>query len=1261
MKENLGGRVTLNNSKRAIKLEAVVLTVLMLGSVFFMPVGSVGVKENQKMVNPVDIWEVYNENKNIVQEAYKLDRKYVFDESQPVTLDGDNKDAGTKSDAGDKISRSTPIYPGEPIDDTPGRGRTGKISSSTDEDWYMFSACEGQKVQISVTPIDDIDVDLYLENRDGDVVASSTNSGSATESLSYTLDSTGYWFMQIKPVSGKGEYSFSIDVTGENDAGTGGDAGDSFSSATQITPGSYYGYLDKDDEEDWYKFNVNQGQGIHFILEVKNYALYSDFDISLYDPSGNFVYTENYYYDDELLYPATESGTWAVKISIFPGYNNAPQPDEWKYYYYGSGAYHLQFSIDSSAPEPPAPIPEPQITPVAKTFIINNDPDTNKDEYIYLAAIPASNYIKDGMRYLAPIVYQGDTTETNYFGTDADRGTVDTTTQYLIDDWNDYLAMFGKTAAEYTLPSDPIKAAAEIAVDNWETSKLAVIAVDGSSFTDTEETILEKTTTLKRKVEVKTLPGDNEKLPGPVGYPMFLGEEWGAIALAAYGVTKSYGDDACTYIENIFPDYMSYSSDWWPTPWDGAGDAIDVYYPITQKGLWTVGTQLKAGQFDSYKITKIAGDRYNIDVSSADCVITATVRTDEPSDLLVFLVDPDGNLKAPDIPRWNGPVLPIHEWYGFENPPVNPWRRWDPEDHTEFTAQVLHPQPGKWTVIVVPRYETGASTIPYTVTAKIKTVNPRRADAIISAANAAIIASQEHAPLLYVTEDSVPSETQNALSKLGVTEVIFIERGNIGENVKSSLPSIKDDLTTMQDIIDYIKAYPNTENYITITSIKTGDGYFAPAAMLAAYHCSPLLRIGEAPGLPAAVADRIETWRLWDGDYYHGSRSTGHLPKAMEPVPGEWTAQSLASAIIYMLSGGESGSIPPVGMDADRYWKCELYDDIHDWIAGYGLDGDGQEAYCFVAPRDDIYIPAHSVMIGNNSYAGHIPGITPAYTSAIVVRDILYPALIFVNPGRDITTSQLMNFPDGGTWTTNDGKTYSVYSSREIKKSFGSHGRVYDGHCLWRAHLKRMNDGASIMYYSGHGTGGSGISAQYEQTEHCKYPEQVWWDCWRGYSYDNWKMPRHNGRVWYNPKPPNLYDIIHFDHVDELFGNLHSNAIFYMSCTTADGDGPMVYLDHGALMFYGNAGSGLCPEADLQDDEFFKDILVNGETIGQAYSKQVWLHYRDYTTQDPTAMYGPSTLYGGLSITITTMQCIYGDPNLIIYSPEWTAPVPADS
>jgi hypothetical protein len=605
------------------------------------------------------------------------------------------------------------------------------------------------------------------------------------------------------------------------------------------------------------------------------------------------------------------------------------------------------------------------------------------------------------------------------------------------------------------------------------------------------------------------------------------------------------------------------------------------------------------------------------------------------------------------MPIWNGPVNPIHVWNGLENPVFNPWRCWNPEYNSEVSAEVLHPEAGWWTVIVVPRYAVGPSSVKYSISVDVRSVNSKRADAEVSAANAAVIASLNHAPLLYVSENSIPSQTTTAFTALGVNKVIFVERGNLGSVTFPAGITVQDDLIDMEQIVTHIKGYDASENFITITSLKTGKGFFAPAAYLAAYHGSPVLRIEDAPGNPAAIADRIETWRLSDGDYYHGSRAPGHLPDATGPV--DQNKFHLLSAMIEFLQTKDTSILPPIGMDADRYWRAEMYNGTYDMIAEYNLDRDGQEAYCFVAPRTDIYLPLHSVMIGNNSYAGHIPGDTPAYTSALIVRSVLYPALIFANPNRNITTSQLMNYPDGEIWTYNNGENGVTYSSRTMKKALSSHLRTFEGHCLWDAHLQRMNDGASVFYYTGHGTGGSGVSAQYYQTEHCNYPEQIWWDAWRGYSwFDSWRLVRNHGRSWYNPEPPSLYDIVQYDHVDLLLDNLKSCTVFYQSCSTADGYGPMVYLDHGAALWYGNAGSGLCPEADLMDDEFFVSAMIDGETIGQAYSEEVWLHYRDFTTLDPVAMYGESTLQ------ITTLQCIYGDPTLVIFSPEWSMPVPID-
>ena len=1233
------------------KKGAIFITILLLGTVFLVPAES---QNEQSQIIIGDNIVISNNNDEI--ERYVLDRSYIIEPALPANFADDNDDAGWKIDAGNKMSSARAVFPGEIIDDTPGRGRNGKLSSTDTEDWFHMSVCPGQQISITLTVPTDYNFDLYIIDKYDTEVASSTNAGSASESVSYIADYPGKWYMSVRYVSGPGtgRYSFTVDIIGQNDSGTNLDAGDDFASATLITPEHYFGYLDMNDGYDWYKFNVNSGQGIHFQLKTI-LATLTDFDIELYNPSGDMVYKGAYYFEDEILYPADVTGEWRVKICLFPGWIDIPQPTEWEYYAYGSGTYDLTFSLETSAPSPPGPITQPEIIPMAKTFKIANDPDSSKDEYGYFASIPACNYLASGIRYLAPIIYTGDTTPTAYYDDPNAFGTVDDTTQYLVDDWNDYLALFAKTSDEYEVLSDPVQAAADIATNNWISSDTAVVAIDGSAYEDTTKTVLKRTKTLKRTTDViEFSSGEEPKYTDAYGYQLTLGPKWGAVDVSVYSVATTATAD----LLNLWPKFITLADDWWP---DFVGESrTDIYYPITRSGFWSAKGGTKAQNYN-FEITKIAGDRFRIFLGDDDQTLKVTVTTTTQSDLLVFLVDPSGNLRAPNVPAWNGAeVMPIHWWNGFHNETgADEWRSWDPEPHTEFSAEVLHPEKGMWTAIVVPRYAEGSASIKYTIKGTVKKLNDKGTNAAISAANAAVIASQKHLPLLYVTENSIPTETASAFTALGVNKVIFVERNNIGSAVRDDLPTPEADLKTMNEIVDYIKADAYSENYITITSLKTGVGQAAAGAMLAAYHGAPVLRIEESPGNPAGIANAIESYFRWEGDYYHGERSCGHLPRADAPVYRGFNVT--LDMIRYFFSGGTKGAVPVFGMDQDKFWFDALYKGIHDMITGFDLDLDGQEGICFVASRDDIFIPAYAALMGNNSYTGGIPGITPAYSSALVVRNLLYPALIFANPGRDYTTSQLMNYPDGSSWRTNDGVSTQVFSTRRVKESFSSHGRTFDGHVLWLAHLDRMNDGASVLYYSGHGTGGSGSSCQYIQTEHCNYPEFEFWDGWRGYMFDNWKTPRDGGYCWYNPDPPNLYDIVHFKYIDQLYENLHSNAIFYMSCTTGDGDGPLVYLDHGAVCWYGNAGTGSCPEADLADDEFFEDALINGEPIGPSFSKQVWLHFRDYTTGDPTSMYGVSSLYGGAEAGgITTRQVIYGDPNLIVYSPDWTAPIPVD-
>jgi hypothetical protein len=1169
--------------------------------------------------------------------AIRYDTNYYPEEQ--VYLAGEQNDIGYHIDAGNLILRSIPIYVGEPIDERiPGRGRTATLDpdNGDSEDWYTFTVSAGQQITASVTG----GVQIELADASGSPVGTS-----------FTATDTGRHFARVFTDSTGGDYTITITVSGQNDAGTGSDAGNNINSATAITPGEYSGYLSSTDTEDWYSIQASSGQGITIDLEVLDK---SDFDISLYNPNGVLAHTAKYYGDDTLEYPADMSGAWKIKIDMFPGWDTSKWPDD--YYLYGSGAYKLNLEVGGTVDAPITPESQPEIVPIAQTYILNDDPTSNKDEYSYLAAIPASNYLENGQRYASPIVYQGVDFIPTWFTT------VDQTTEYLLDDWNTYLDRHGMTAEETLLPNDPIKAAADIATSRWDSSDTVVVTVDGSDFEDEIITVADEDVTLSSSPSVTRVGPDDfsDFLPG--AKPMFIGSQYGAIHL------KGTGADFAGDTGLITPRYEGVMEDWWPYPYDSNGEDSDTFYPVSLPGIWFPYVTDVSG-LDNLEIILYEGDRYEIPIDTTQTSIQVEISTDSPSNLIVYLIDPEGNVRRPSIPHYNGgEIKPIHQWNGghWEHDQAE-FRFWIIEEHTEYNVEVHNAMIGTWTAIVVPYLNEAGEDVgfsgTYHITAEKRVYNQKRIDAAMSASNAAVIASMNHAPLLYVTETDVPSETSSAISSLGANEIIYV---NVN-GASSASPGATVTYGTMQEMYDAIKANDASENYLTIVSLGTGDGYFAPASMMAAYHTAPVLNIGEASEAYNTI-DKIASWREYAGDYYHGARSVGHLPQMDHPselpIP-----PSLFQLLIYYLTHDQT--MPHAGLDLKLEWFGAVAGDIQNMIQGYNLDLEGQEAFLFVSPRDtDIRDVACRALVGNESFAGHIPVETTAFSSDVVCRAILYPAIIYSNPGRDVVTSQIMNYPDGYTWNANDGNGYANFASRGMKETFSSRERFFEGHTIWDNLLERYNTGAVLSYYSGHGTGGSGISAQYKNVEE-QYPlaevrhedlkDFDWWDSWRGQSgYDDLqtKTARWGGESGYNSQEPSLYDIIHFKWVDQLFENLHSEIDCWSSCTTGEHWGPMVYLSHGSVMWYGAAGSTYGVQDDLHNEWIFHDVLVEGDSFGPSESRYQWLFNRDFTTLDPTTLYGRSTLFQLTSGGLTNVKVLYGDPLQTCYAPSWVEPTP---
>ncbi|MEA2054354.1 MAG: hypothetical protein U9O96_04470, partial [Candidatus Thermoplasmatota archaeon] len=128
--------------------------------------------------------DVSPDDGNDQTESCALDQYVRMDPSEePVTanLGEEENDAGYNTDTGDSILKSLPLYPGEIKDGAPGRGTTGQLDPSGDkDDWYYFSACEGQKISIKITPESNFDVELV--DYEATQIAVSENTGTTAES-----------------------------------------------------------------------------------------------------------------------------------------------------------------------------------------------------------------------------------------------------------------------------------------------------------------------------------------------------------------------------------------------------------------------------------------------------------------------------------------------------------------------------------------------------------------------------------------------------------------------------------------------------------------------------------------------------------------------------------------------------------------------------------------------------------------------------------------------------------------------------------------------------------------------------------------------------------------------------------------------------------------------------------------------------------------------------------------------------------------------
>ena len=200
-------------------------------------------------------------------------------------------DAGTGGDAGASISTAAWL---------PASNATyyGNLTASSDNnDYYGVNMSSDTGIAVGLTSPSGADFDLMLYTSSGSIIDSSysTSSYDSVTSNGTNVSSTTV-YINVDRWTGSGQYTLQIWIftvtppPAQNDANTGGDAGDTYSTPTALngTNATYYGYVDKStDEFDYYSIPVPSYHRINASVSWNTSS--ATLHLHLYDSTGAYL------------------------------------------------------------------------------------------------------------------------------------------------------------------------------------------------------------------------------------------------------------------------------------------------------------------------------------------------------------------------------------------------------------------------------------------------------------------------------------------------------------------------------------------------------------------------------------------------------------------------------------------------------------------------------------------------------------------------------------------------------------------------------------------------------------------------------------------------------------------------------------------------------------------------------------------------------------------------------------------------------------
>ena len=159
--------------------------------------------------------------------------------------------------------------------------------------FFAFYVPAGTQISVYLQP-SNYNYDLYLYNTSGYRVAASTNGGTAQDSITYTADKSGFWYLGINATGGYSDWFQFWFTSGPDDK--------DYADISPVTGAGDTGYLIQSyggvtyyDASDEWKFYIPpswiSGHGVIYFWMKPNPN--ANFNVELYDPEGNLKQSGN--------------------------------------------------------------------------------------------------------------------------------------------------------------------------------------------------------------------------------------------------------------------------------------------------------------------------------------------------------------------------------------------------------------------------------------------------------------------------------------------------------------------------------------------------------------------------------------------------------------------------------------------------------------------------------------------------------------------------------------------------------------------------------------------------------------------------------------------------------------------------------------------------------------------------------------------------------------------------------------------------------